>query len=286
MPVVSDALADALAREAPEVDAATLARVADFATRWHLRPGSEEQLSQQFLVELCAALGVEAPGLAPAEDYCFEKRVSAGDIRGKIDLYKKDHFILEAKCGREKGEAAPRGTRACYAYLVRAYGEQARQYAFMLPEGPPPLLIVVDVGSERTSREAARRLATLARDLEAQHGAAAAGRIARFLMRCLFCMFAEDVELLPRRFFTDFLERASERPERIEIEVGRLFAEMDTGGSFNFSDIRRFNGALFREPGGAVAMGLPLTAGQIAGLLEHSGTQWGGKSSDLAARYV
>ena len=59
-----------------------------------------------------------------------------------------------------------------------------------------PLALDPARASAKVTREVAGKLATLARDLEEAGHAAPA--VAAFLTRCLFCMFAEDVELLPR----------------------------------------------------------------------------------------
>ena len=58
--------------------------------------------------------------------------------------------------------------------------------------------------SADVTREVSGHLAELAKSLEL------AGHepdiVAQFLTRCLFCMFAEDVELLPKNSFTELLE--------------------------------------------------------------------------------
>jgi hypothetical protein len=85
---------------------------------------------------------------------------------GRIDLYKRGCFILEAKQGVEKSEqeaalsavvkartksakkgTALRGSAAWDDAMLKARG-QAEQYARALPamEGRPPFLVVVDVG--------------------------------------------------------------------------------------------------------------------------------------------
>ena len=57
---------------------------------------------------------------------------------------------------------------------------------------------------QQALRQVASRLAELARLLEkANHDPA---RVARFLMRCLFTMFAEDMELLPKESFLKLLK--------------------------------------------------------------------------------
>ena len=100
------------------------------------------------------ALGTARPteNALPHADYQYEKIVHVPDTTriGRIDLYKKGHFVIEAKCGRnakgDEGSAPIRGTAAWSAYIEDAYNSQARVYAKLLPEGRPPVLIVVDVG--------------------------------------------------------------------------------------------------------------------------------------------
>ena len=51
-----------------------------------------------------------------------------------------------------------------------------------------------------------------------------------FLMRCLFTMFAEDVELLPEDVFTELLERCRDNPEAFVPLLGELWQAMNKGG--------------------------------------------------------
>ena len=76
--------------------------------------------------------------------------------------------------------------------------------------------------------------------------------VADFLTRCLFCMFAEDVGLLPERSFTDLLNSlpadGSGFPELVE----QLFREMNSGTGKGISIVLRkkllqFNGGLFSD---------------------------------------
>lgn len=74
-------------------------------------------------------------------------------------------------------------------------------------------------------------------------------------MRCLFTMFAEDVELLPKDSFRDLLERCKADPSKFPRMVEQLWTAMDKG-DFAFAieqTVRRFNGKLFKD-----AKALPL----------------------------
>jgi hypothetical protein len=85
--------------------------VDQFIARWQGQTGGAERANYAlFLTELCAVLEVEPPQPASAEhqhnNYVFERAVSfkeGGDRigHGRIDLYKRGHFVLEAKQSRQ-----------------------------------------------------------------------------------------------------------------------------------------------------------------------------------------
>ena len=72
-------------------------------------------------------------------------------------------------------------------------------------------------------------------------------RIAHFLIRLLFCLFAEDVELLPRGLFARLIERTRYQPAAFAAQLRQLFAVMATGGWFGADEIKHFNGGLFED---------------------------------------
>jgi hypothetical protein len=105
----------------------------------------------------------------------------------------------------------------------------------------------------RVTREVAAELAKLSRWLEEQGYEAHA--TANFLMRCIFTMFAEDVELLKGEVFTKALrDRWIPNPHTFKPEIEQLWQTMNTGGTFGFERILRFNGSFFED---ATAFELP-----------------------------
>ena len=124
------------------------------------------------------------------------------------------------------------------------------------------------------TREIARLLARLARDLERAH---AADTVATFLMRCIFCMFAQSVGLLPTpRAFSDLLDDCAAHPASFVGLVGELWRMMNTGGYSTsvHADVRRFNGGLFAPgPHGPIDP-LALDADQIGLLRGASLRDW------------
>ena len=131
-----------------------------------------------------------------------------------------------------------------------------------------PLTLDPSRRSAKVTREIAKRLAQLALSLEGKHPPE---EVSSFLMRCLFTMFSEDVELLPMASFTQLLGDLKKKPETFVPMLENLWSTMNTGG---FSPIvreklLRFNGGLF-----AKATALPLNADQIQLLIEASTSNW------------
>ena len=147
--------------------------VAAFIARWKKSGGAERANYTSFLTELCGILGLEPPHPSTndpeRDEYVFERAVTFHhpdntSSTGRIDLYKRNAFVLEAKQGIEaespalfdllppgdaprKKSAAVRGTKRWSDLMLRARG-QAEANAKALPthEGWPPFLIVCDVG--------------------------------------------------------------------------------------------------------------------------------------------
>lgn len=328
--------------------------VEQFIARWQGQTGGAERANYAlFLTELCAVLEVAPPQPASAEhsnnDYVFERAVSfkeAGDRigHGRIDLYKRGHFVLEAKQSRQKGgdkaiagqeelfepSTAPAGRRSAsrnWDILMLNARRQAEDYARALPENHewPPFIIVCDVGhafeifadftgkgrnytqfpdrqgfriyledlrrddvrerlrliwtdptaldptkkAAKATREVAERLANVTRLLEGR--GLDPEMVAQFLMRCLFTMFAEDVELLPKGSFHGVLQKCADDPAKFKPMISQLWAAMNTG-DFAFAieaQVKKFNGEFFRNP-----VVLDLNREEIGELLMAAGKEW------------
>jgi hypothetical protein len=120
----------------------------------------------------------------------------------------------------------------------------------------------------RVTREVADDLAKLAKWLEGQRHDPQ--DVANFLMRCIFTMFAEDVEMLKAEVFTKALkERWIDNPSIFKPEIEALWQTMDTGGNFGFEKILQFNGSFFEN---ATAFELPKE--QLKVLLQAAEKDW------------
>lgn len=163
-------------------------RVQPFIDRWRASGAAERANFPSFATELCHLLQVEPPqpkqSIEAENAYVFEKAVpSSGGSTKFIDLYKRGHFVMEAKQGSDKprsdqldGETkvdalsagaakrlqsrkkgtAVRGTGSWDTALEKARKQGAGYIRNLPPEeiasqgdlsqGRPPFLIVVDVG--------------------------------------------------------------------------------------------------------------------------------------------
>uniref|UniRef100_UPI003BA8BC40 class I SAM-dependent DNA methyltransferase n=1 Tax=Stappia sp. TaxID=1870903 RepID=UPI003BA8BC40 len=146
-----------------------------FIAKWQGQEGGQERANYAlFLTELCDVLDETHPDVAGAthanNDYVFERAVQEKSRDGatshkRIDLYKRDSFVLEAKQSRQFGDkklgdtpALPgldtpaRGRRSganrSWDVLMMNARTQAENYVRLLPAShePPPFVLVCDVG--------------------------------------------------------------------------------------------------------------------------------------------
>jgi len=132
-----------------------------------------------------------------------------------------------------------------------------------------PFSLDPSLKSAEVTRDIAEHLAELGKSFESQgHNSET---VARFLMRCLFSMFAEDVELIPLGSFTAKLKELRGHPEHAEPTLKSLWEVMNTGGfsPVLMQDLKRFNGGLFKD-----ADALPLNAMQLGLLIEAAEADW------------
>jgi hypothetical protein len=124
----------------------------------------------------------------------------------------------------------------------------------------------------RVTRDIAKRLAEVSKRLEGKHPPE---EVALFLMRCIFTMFAEDVDLLPKGKFTDLLKERLDAPDGFAPMLAELWRKMDAP---NHDDrfysgfgvyLKHFNGGLFKD-----ARAFPLAREDIGELLAAAGHNW------------
>ena len=72
-------------------------------------------------------------------------------------------------------------------------------------------------------------------------------RVAQFITRTMFCMFATDVGLLPRETFTQLVRLKKGDPAGFRASLAELFLAMQKGGEYLLQAIPYFDGRLFDD---------------------------------------
>ena len=117
------------------------------------------------------------------------------------------------------------------------------------------------------TEEAARQFARLAQLLR-QYGNEPHAT-AHFLIRLLFCLFAEDVGILPDGLFTKLVTQPHRTAEAVSEQLRQLFAAMATGGSFGADEIPQWTAAC-----STTTAALDLDGDGLHILAEVSGLDW------------
>lgn len=123
------------------------------------------------------------------------------------------------------------------------------------------------VNVEKVSEDVADLVARLYRSVRAQH----AGReqdVIRFTLQCITAMFAEDIGLLPRNYFTSLLYDSAKRND-VERRLHELFTQMNTPDLPAPRVVPYFNGGLFTD-----VTTLPLGDAQLMALTKAAEANW------------
>lgn len=272
----------------------------DFLKKWRNVELKERSASQSHFNDLCALLGVLDPISADpkGEWFTFEKganKTSGGN--GWADVWRRECFGWEYK-GRHANLDKAYAQLLQYSValenppllivsdmnriVIRTNWTNSVQEthdialddltdgavrdrlkaAFIDPDQFKPAKSRQDL-TEETAREFAG-IAQRLRDRGHE-----AHRVAHFVNQLVFCMFAEDVGLLPDDLFTKMLTASRVRPERFEGNAAKLFGAMATGGDIDFTPIDWFNGGLFADD-----TVLPVSSEDIEQLLSAARRDW------------
>ena len=261
---------------------------------------NERAVAQSHFNDLCSLLGEPTPIEADPEgdEYCFERgaRKDSGG-GGWADVWKRGHFAWEYKSQGKDLDAAFQQLRQ-YALalenpplLIVSDTRRFRihtnwtnsvstvheftlyelddpgtrnllKWAFSEPERLRP-----EQTRQALTEQAAATFAELAQGL--RDGGHEPQTVAHFVNRLVFCMFAEDVGLLPDQMFRRMLDQARLRPEQFEQLARTLFAAMQDGGMVGFEEVAWFNGGLFDDD-----TALPLDRPQVNAVREAAGLDW------------
>ena len=260
--------------------------IPEFVSRWQRATLTESAGSQSHFIDLCNALGQPTPAEVDQEGntYTFEKgvrKVAGGE--GFADVWMKDFFAWEYK-GKHKDLKAAYQQLLQYRedlenppllvvcdfenFEVHTnFNTRKEIYSFnladLLANVPtencklPPLDVLRAVftdparlkpgqTTEDVTKGAAEQFSALAESLRDR--GVPSERAAHFLMRLLFCLFSEDIGLLPGKLFSRLVENNLQQPAEFTKKIRQLFAAMSGEyGSFGEHNIAYFNGGLFSD---------------------------------------
>ena len=272
----------------------------EFIAKWRASVLKERSAAQEHFIDLCRLLDEPTPAEEDptGERYCFERgaRKDTGGA-GWADVWKRHCFAWEYKGKHKELDAAFNQLRQ-YALalenppllivsdmarfriytnwtnsvsvtheftlddLADAATRDKLKWAMSDPERLRP-----GESRQALTERAATAFAALAQALRARgHDPQA---IAHFINRLVFCMFAEDVGLLPNDMFTRMLEHARHNPSEFAALARDLFAAMATGGRIGFETVAWFNGGLFDDDAA-----LALNRSEIETTLKAAALDW------------
>ena len=273
----------------------------EFIVKWRNNELKERTASHSHFIDLCTLLGVLDPVTADptGEWFTFEKgasKTSGGE--GWADVWRKGCFAWEYKGPRKDLDKAfaqllqyavalenPPLLIVSDMHRIRLHTNwtntvqevheftledlldgQVRERlkrAFTDPEEFKPTKT-----RQALTEETAREFAGLAQRLRDRGHEA--HQVAHFVNQLVFCMFAEDVGLLPGNLFTKMLDLCRSDPASFAEHAGTLFGAMASqGGKVGFTRIDWFNGGLFQDD-----HALPVTRDDVEDLYRAAQRDW------------
>jgi len=301
----------------------------DFVSKWRRADAGERQSVQEHFIDLCALVGHETPIQQDPSGKRFAFEMGAAKTsggQGWADVAKLGFFGWEYKSKdanldnayeqllryRDALQNPPllivsdinniiirtnytnlptRTIVLTLDDLLTADGLKTLKTVFFNPEQLKPQETI-----ESVTQEAARQFSTLANVL--RKFGEEPQQVAHFLIRLLFCLFAEDIGLLPEKLFPRLLDQTRRNSKQFAEVLQQLFRAMNTGGFFGAEKILHFNGGLFDDDH---VLQLDSDAMDIIGTID--GLDWGaikpsifgtlfergldpGKRSQLGAHYT
>lgn len=248
----------------------------EFVDKWRRSKLKESAGSQSHFNDLCTMLGHSTPAKADPEGttFTFEKGATkSSGGQGWADVWKKGFFAWEYKGKHKNLDAAydqlqlyrdalqnppllvvsdmetiiihtnftntiKRKITLTFDDLLTKAGLETLRSAFEHPEQ-----LRSKQTAEGVTRQAATEFGKLAEALRsAGHDPE---KSAHFLIRVLFCLFAEDVGLLPENLFTKLVVGTKDNSTKFHELLQQLFGHMVAGGFFGLDRIPHFNGGIF-----------------------------------------
>jgi type II restriction/modification system DNA methylase subunit YeeA len=281
----------------------------EYVSRWKASTLTERAAAQSHFIDLCEVLGQPHPAAADqtGDSFTFEKHVSKlKGGKGYADVWKRGFFAWEYKGKHKDLQSAylqladyredlenPPLLVVCdqdrFEVHTNFTGTSPNIYSFTLDDllstyptpncALPPLEVLravftapgqlrPELAALRVTEKVATEFGALAFSLRAR--GEDPERAAHFLMRLLFCLFADSIGLLPEHLFRKMIELDAGRPASFTRKLRQLFSAMSTSGNnFGPLDIAWFNGGLFADN-----EALELTAPDMVTLRKAAALDW------------
>lgn len=276
----------------------------DFLAKWQHFAGTERAAAQSHFNDLCELLEQPKPNdtHGMGDNYVFEKALlRLGSQRGFADVWRRDCFAWEYKKPSTDQNNLVRAYKQLKEYadglhnppllivsdlktirihtqftgypaeviefkiidLINPTVRRRLAQAWIDPESFRP-----EASREVVTTRAAAKLGTVAAKLARDgHDPQA---VAHFLNRLVFCMFVEDIGLLPDYVFAEIMDAAVEKQDDFVPLLGDLFRAMkNDNGRFGTTRIPWFNGGLFDDDSV-----MPLNSLQISDLRDAAQLDW------------
>lgn len=272
----------------------------EFVKKWRQVELKERSAAQEHFLDLCRMLGHPTPAEddPKGERFCFERGAAKrGGEDGWADVWKRHFFAWEYKgkhadldkayeqldryradlenppllvtCDLDRFEIHTSFQNTKHVVYPIALEEivqperlETLRAVFYDPEKLRPGQL-----SPVVTADAAKALAELAQALRER--GVEPEKAARFLDRLIFCLFAEDIGLLPNEVASKLFQSTADEPALFADRVGELFSRMATGGYFGLDKIPHVNGSLFED-----ASTIELTAKELALLAQAARLDW------------
>ncbi|MDP9475859.1 MAG: hypothetical protein M3R38_09255 [Actinomycetota bacterium] len=281
----------------------------EFSSKWANSELKERSGSQPHFIDVCRLVGSPEPADVDktGDFFTFERGVvrggaAQGGRKGFADVWLRGNFAWEYKgphknlvdayaqlqlyredlenpplsvvCDMDRFEVHTNFERA--ASVVHAFTNE--DIGSSGPEGREAMRVLRALFSDPDSLRPGRTREGITEEVAAKFALLADGlrgrgeephRVAQFLMKLVFCLFAEDVGLLPGGLFGRLIDRSLRDPGGFAERAKELFGAMASGGEVGYQEIRHFNGGLFAD-----AVALPIEPGELRVLAEAARLDW------------
>ncbi|PLS78729.1 MAG: class I SAM-dependent DNA methyltransferase, partial [Chloroflexi bacterium] len=259
----------------------TISAAQEFVDRWERSTVNEKGTAQPHFIDLCRLLGIKTPVEADPHGawYRFEKPLKKeGGGAGFADVWRAETFAWEYKSKDRYATLDDALTQlrlyksdlgnppvlvvsdiARFEVYIEFNGFKTRVEKFTnadLVNAATRDLLRAALTDPQQLRPSEKTF-TITEKIAKQFGEVAKlverrghdpHDVAHFFMKLLFCMFAEDIGLLPNHLLSETLRAAVFNPDEFNALIRPLFREMRTGGYWGPGNrIPHFNGGLFDD---------------------------------------